>query len=128
MNKGNKYELYTKIKFIHKPLIVILCTITGLICVTVTALLWYPPLHQSDYPQAVNQHPYINSSTEDKVNINTAPIEELTVLPGIGDTKAAAIVEYRKVNGAFLATDDLLNVHGIGVKTIDAIKNLICFN
>ncbi|MCL2508860.1 MAG: helix-hairpin-helix domain-containing protein [Oscillospiraceae bacterium] len=50
------------------------------------------------------------------VNINTASIAELTTLPGIGEVKAAAIVEYRTENGRFIAKEELLNVTGIGQK------------
>ncbi|UOO76238.1 helix-hairpin-helix domain-containing protein [Neisseria sp. Dent CA1/247] len=48
------------------------------------------------------------------VNINTATAEELKALPGIGPSKAAAIVEYRQHNGQFKSVDDLKNVKGIG--------------
>lgn len=48
------------------------------------------------------------------VNINTATAEELKALPGIGPSKAEAIVAYRSQNGAFKSVDDLKNVKGIG--------------
>lgn len=48
------------------------------------------------------------------VNINTATVEELKALPGIGPSKAAAIVAYREQNGQFKSVDDLKNVKGIG--------------
>lgn len=48
------------------------------------------------------------------VNINTATADELKTLPGIGPSKAAAIVEYRTQNGNFKSVDDLKNVKGIG--------------
>ncbi|OSI13890.1 ComEA family DNA-binding protein, partial [Neisseria dumasiana] len=48
------------------------------------------------------------------VNINTATEEELKALPGIGPSKAAAIVAYRQHNGQFKSVDDLKNVKGIG--------------
>ena len=52
--------------------------------------------------------------TEGLVNINTAELEELKTLPGIGDSKAHSIIAYRKKNGAFKATTDIKNVDGIG--------------
>lgn len=52
------------------------------------------------------------------VNINTATAEELTVLDGIGDKKAQAIVEYRNENGYFTSVEELTNVSGIGEKTL----------
>lgn len=48
------------------------------------------------------------------VNINTATAEELKALPGVGSSKAAAIVAYREQNGSFKSVDDLKNVKGIG--------------
>lgn len=48
------------------------------------------------------------------VNINTATAEELKALPGVGPSKAAAIVAYREQNGAFKSVDELRNVKGIG--------------
>lgn len=59
------------------------------------------------------------------VNINTATAEELTVLSGIGTTKAQAIVDYRKENGKFLSVEDITDVSGIGEKTFEKIKDYI---
>lgn len=56
------------------------------------------------------------------VNINTASQSELTALPGIGDTKALAIVEYRNANGAFASCDDLSKIKGIGPSTLEKLK------
>jgi len=50
------------------------------------------------------------------VNINKADKETLATLPGIGDAKAAAIVQYRKDNGKFKTTEDITKVKGIGPK------------
>ena len=55
------------------------------------------------------------------VNINSASIEELSTLPGIGKGTAVKIVEYRK-NHKFKKTSDLMNVKGIGQKKFDKIK------
>lgn len=60
---------------------------------------------------------------EEKVNINTASEKELENLPGIGPSKAAAIAEYREKNGPFKSVDDLINVSGIGEKSLERIKS-----
>ena len=60
-----------------------------------------------------------------KININSATAAELDSLSGIGPTKAQAIVDYRNQNGPFRTIDDLLNVPGIGPKTLDAIRDQI---
>ena len=56
------------------------------------------------------------------VNINTATVEQLETLNGIGPAKAEAIVEYRKKNGNFKTVDDLNNVPGIGDKTMAKLR------
>ena len=56
------------------------------------------------------------------VNINTATLEQLEALPGIGPVKGQAIIDYRKANGPFKSIDDLKNVKGIGDATLDKIK------
>ena len=56
------------------------------------------------------------------VNINTADVDELKTLPGIGDTLAQRIANYRSANGHFTTVDELHAVQGIGEKTIEKVK------
>jgi competence protein ComEA len=60
------------------------------------------------------------------VNVNTATAEEIAAnLKGIGLSKAKLIVAYREANGSFLHVDELVNVKGIGIKTIDQNRDMI---
>ena len=62
----------------------------------------------------------------DQVNINTATAEEIAeVLTGVGLSKAEKIVEYRNANGPFAHVDELVNVKGIGLRTVDKNREAI---
>jgi competence protein ComEA len=63
--------------------------------------------------------------SDGRININTATVEELGTLPGIGPTIAKNIVNYRLENGPFQFIQDIQNVSGIGPATYDEIKDLI---
>jgi len=57
-----------------------------------------------------------------RIDINRAPAEELTALPGVGPVTAAAIVAYREEHGPFASLEELLLVDGFGRGTLDAIR------
>ena len=57
-----------------------------------------------------------------QISLNTAEVEDLVNLPGIGVSKAARIVEYRQRHGEFHSVDELIKVKGIGSKTKERIK------
>lgn len=57
-----------------------------------------------------------------QLDINTADWPELTMLPGVGQTLAQRIVQWREQNGPFVDNDDLLRVPGIGPKTLRRIR------
>ena len=63
-----------------------------------------------------------------KINLNTATIEELDVLPGIGPAIAQRIVEYRTQNGEFKQIEDLKKVRGIGEVLFNQVKDYITVN
>ncbi len=64
-------------------------------------------------------------SNSGKININKATAEELQALPGIGPTRAAAIVRYREEHGPFKSLDEITNVSGIGPKILENIADQI---
>ena len=66
-----------------------------------------------------------SQTSEELININTASVEELDGLPGIGPTIAQRIIDYRDENGPFQTIEDILNVSGVGPSTFDQIKDLI---
>ena len=65
------------------------------------------------------------TQTDGKININTADIFALMILPGIGETYAQRIIDYRTANGPFQDISDIKNVEGIGEKRYEGIKDLI---
>ena len=63
-----------------------------------------------------------------KININTATLEELDKLPGVGEATANKIISHREENGQFKTIEDIKNVNGIGDKKFEKMKELICVN
>ena len=59
------------------------------------------------------------------INLNTATIDQLMTLPGIGQKTAERILEYRTKSGGFKKIEDLMNVKGIGEKSFLKIKPLV---
>lgn len=59
------------------------------------------------------------------IDLNTATVDQLESLPGVGPSIAAAIVEHRERSGPFRSVDDLLDVPGIGPARLDALRELV---
>lgn len=70
------------------------------------------------YEETEEEIPYI-------ININTADVYELCALEGIGEKKAQAIVEYREKHGGFKTIEELADIDGISIKTIEKFKDKI---
>ncbi len=67
----------------------------------------------------------LTGSTDQKININQAGMEELATLEKVGEKYAQRIVEYREANGPFEKTEDIMKVKGVGQKTWEANKDRI---
>jgi competence protein ComEA len=62
------------------------------------------------------------------INVNTANIDELTKIPGIGYVTAARMINYRTNNGLFNSADDLKKVKGIGDRKLEMMKGYIALD
>ncbi|WP_323905080.1 ComEA family DNA-binding protein [Aeromonas hydrophila] len=83
------------------------------------------PLLAADKPAAKPATTVTATKESGKVNLNTASINELTALKGIGEKKAQAIVDYREKQGKFTTVDQLADVSGIGPATLEANRDMI---
>jgi len=77
------------------------------------------------YEQVVSSPVTSTDTSTEKINLNSADETALTSLPGIGTSKAQAIITYREENGSFQKVEDLKNVSGIGDKTFEKLKEYI---
>ena len=83
---------------------------------------WHIP-RLGEAPMAATGNPELTRSR--KIDLNSASLEELKSLRGIGDTRASAIIRYRELNGPFSTVDDLEAIDGIGEGTINTIRDFV---
>jgi competence protein ComEA len=81
-----------------------------------------PQVVSSSPPAGVSSSP---GSPAGLVNLNTATLEQLDTLPGIGPSTAQKIVEYREANGSFATIEAIMDVPGIGPAKFEQLKTLI---
>jgi len=86
-------------------------------------------MSEQDSIEAIEKDPKISKKElklrEKSINLNTAEIDELVSLPGIGASTAEKILEYRKRKGKFKSISEIKNVKGIGEKKFDKIKEYL---
>lgn len=66
-----------------------------------------------------------NSEVDIKISLNTAPLDLLVTIPGVGESKAKSIIEYRETKGQFKTIEEVMNVSGIGEALFEKIKDYI---
>ena len=79
----------------------------------------------ADADSATLSNPLLHGTKDGRLDINTATFEEFESLPGIGPATAKRIIDYRDINGRFDIVDDIAEVHGIGDKTIEKLRDKI---
>lgn len=86
----------------------------------------YIPSFDDNFPAlGINKEDPSEIDNNQLININTASKEELMTLPGIGESTANAIIDYRTNNGSFETTENITDVAGIGDATFENIKERI---
>lgn len=92
-------------------------------------VIWVPPrqgpANALSSAGTVWQPPFASSGGEAKINLNTADKEKLMTLPGVGETRAEAILQYRREHGPFRSVSDLRKIQGFGPKTLERLKERI---
>lgn len=83
------------------------------------------PEKAADTQAAPEEEPQTEEKTAEKIDLNHADAKTLQQLPGIGPKRAEAIVRYREENGLFAATDEVMEVPGIGPELYEQIKDLV---
>jgi competence ComEA-like helix-hairpin-helix protein len=97
-------------------------TVTPVITVT------QPPLNEQPMPEPIVVKAPIEptpTKPDARIDINTATLDELVALPGIGPVLAQAVVEYRAKHGPFETPDDITHVKGIGLALAARLKDKI---
>lgn len=82
-------------------------------------------IYSQEERRQLEEQAVAEAAVDGLVNINTADVQQLTTLPGIGENKANQIIAYRNTNGAFSSIEDIKQVSGIGDGIFNQIYSLI---
>ncbi len=95
--------------------------------VTDGSKVYIPAVGEQAVGTVASASPAVGGGTDTSVvNINTATLEELDTLPGVGESTAQAIIEEREAGGPFTSVEDIMRVSGIGEKKFERLQGLIC--
>jgi competence protein ComEA len=114
----------------YAALFIIIALGTGLLFHSLGRYRWYRTFvdvgHDTENidTESVNGTPTSADKLE-KIDVNTAGVAELMLLPGIGRETALKIMEYRAENGAYGCVEELINVWGIGPKKLEKIRKYV---
>ena len=126
-------EFFKKFSLKEKDIIRILILSNCIFILFFIGMRFISYVESQELPTITEDETYSDSNKEEidadnykiTVDINTDNIFLLCQLPGIGEGKASAIIEYRKENGNFHNIEELLNVPGIGQSIYNNIKDLV---
>lgn len=103
----------------HERIFLFVAAAVMLVCVLLA--FWFAVPFQGGVVEASTPEPMIQSA---RVDLNSAGLDALCTLPGIGEKKAQAILEYRRQNGAFRHVEDVVNVPGVTEKIVTSWASL----
>lgn len=99
-----------------------LLALAVLLLVCLASPLFFAPLWSAGSPERGAGLPDLADAL--RVDLNTATLEQLCTLPGIGEVRAAAILEYRQAHGLFSALEDVMMVKGISERIVEGWGDL----
>lgn len=91
-------------------------------------MIYIPSEEETESGSAVEALNGTDTTADGRVDLNTASVEQLMTLPGIGKAKAESIVNYREEHGAFSSTADVMRVEGIKEGIYNRVKDSIKVN
>ena len=104
---------------------IFLLVLTAMFAFLVCSVYFIHRTGDGSYTVSVQKGSGAEKITVEKVNINTADLETLQTLEGIGPVLAQRIVEWREKGGVFETAEDLMKINGIGEKTLEQLREFI---
>ena len=117
----NMSKVFKQVEFSKKEFVVIIFFL--IVFITGTGLKYARDNHWHLEPTEVIST--IQANAGYRIDINKADRYELMLLPGIGKTRAKAIIDYRSKYGSFNSVDELLNIDGVGESTLNSVRNVV---